>query len=56
MIISFVIADSEPLSVGGEDFSSTTSKLVSTGLNAFYILALAAIVLMFFTGYNRIKK
>jgi hypothetical protein len=56
MVISFIVADSEPLTVGGEEFSSTTSKLVSTGLNAFYILALVAIGLMFFTGYNRIKK
>jgi hypothetical protein len=56
MVISFIVADSEPLTVGGEDFSSTTSRLVSTGLNAFYILALVAIGLMFFTGYNRIKK
>lgn len=56
MIISFIVADSEPLTVGGEEFSSTTSKMVSTGLNAFYILALVAIGLMFFTGYNRIKK
>lgn len=56
MVVSFIVADSEPLTVGGEDFSSTTSKLVSTGLNAFYILAFVAIVLMFFTGYNRIKK
>ena len=56
IIISFIVADSEPLTVGGEEFSSTTSKMVSTGLNAFYILALVAILLMFFTGYNRIKK
>lgn len=56
MVISFIVADSEPLTVGGEEFSSTTSRLVSTGLNAFYILALVAIGLMFFTGYNRIKK
>lgn len=56
IVVSFIVADSEPLSVGGEDFSSTTSKMVSTGLNAFYILAIVAIGLMFFTGYNRIKK
>jgi hypothetical protein len=56
IVISFIVADSEPLTVGGEEFSSTTSRLVSTGLNAFYILALVAIGLMFFTGYNRIKK
>lgn len=56
ILVAFLLADSTPVKVGGEEFSSTTSKLVSTGLNTFYIVALAAIALMFLTGYNRIKK
>lgn len=56
ILVAFILADSTPVTVGGEEFSSTTSRLVSTGLNTFYIVAIAAIVLMFFTGYNRIKK
>lgn len=56
IIIAFVLADGTPLKVNGEEFSSTTSKFVSTGLNTFYIVALVAIALMFLTGYNRIKK
>jgi hypothetical protein len=56
ILVAFLLADSTPVTVGGEEFSSTTSKMVSTGLNTFYIVALVAIGLMFFTGYNRIKK
>jgi hypothetical protein len=57
LVISFIIADGTavPLKEGGE-VSSFASKLVSTGLNAFYILAFVALALMFFSGYNRIKK
>lgn len=56
ILVAFLLADSTPVTVGGEEFSSTTSKVVSTGLNTFYIVAVVAIGLMFFTGYNRIKK
>jgi cobalamin synthase len=56
ILVAFLLADSTPVKVGGEEFSSTTSKMVSTGLNTFYIVAVIAIGLMFFTGYNRIKK
>ncbi|MDP2159755.1 MAG: hypothetical protein Q8K02_04690 [Flavobacterium sp.] len=56
LLVSYVLADSTPVKVEAGEVSSTTSKLVSTGLNAFYILALVAIGLMFFTGYNRLKK
>jgi len=56
-VVAFIFADGTavPLKDGGE-VSSFASKMVSTGLNAFYILALVAIGLMVFTGYNRIKK
>lgn len=56
ILVAFLLADSTPVTVGGEEFSSTTSKMVSTGLNTFYIVAVVAIGLMFLTGYNRIKK
>jgi drug/metabolite transporter (DMT)-like permease len=56
LLVSYILADSTPVKVESGEVSSTTSKLVSTGLNAFYILALVAIGLMFFTGYNRLKK
>lgn len=56
-VVAFIFADGTavPLKDGGE-VSAFASKMVSTGLNAFYILALVAIGLMVFTGYNRIKK
>jgi membrane protease YdiL (CAAX protease family) len=56
-VVAFIFADGTavPLKDGGE-VSSFASKMVSTGLNAFYILALVAVGLMVFTGYNRIKK
>jgi predicted small integral membrane protein len=56
ILVAFLLADSTPVTVGGEEFSTTTSKMVSTGLNTFYIVATVAIALMFLTGYNRIKK
>lgn len=57
ILVSFVIADSTviPLKEGGE-LSSSASKWVSTGLNAFYILFIVAIVLMFGSGFKKIKK
>jgi hypothetical protein len=56
IVVSYIFADSTPMTIGGDDFSATTSKMVSTGLNAFYIIAVVAILVMFLTGYNRIKK
>lgn len=57
IIVSYVLADGTavPLKEGGE-VSASASKWVSTGLNAFYILALIAIVLTGLSGFNKIKK
>jgi len=57
ILISYILADSTvvPLKEGGE-LSSSASRLVSTGLNAFYILFIVAIVLMFGSGLKKIKK
>lgn len=57
ILIAFIFADGTPVPLkDGGEVSSFGSKMVSTGLNAFYILALFAVGLMFFSGYNRIKK
>jgi len=56
VLISFLLADGSDVKAGGEIVSGTTSKLVSTGLNTFYFLALIAIVTMAWTGLNKIKK
>lgn len=57
ILIAFIFADGTPVPLkDGGEVSSFASKMVSTGLNAFYLLALIAVGLMVFTGYNRIKR
>lgn len=56
VLISYILADSSEVTANGEVFSSSTSKWVSTGLNVFYILGLAAIVSMVWTGFNKLIK
>ena len=55
-IISFVLADSSDVKANGEIVSGSTSKWVSTGLNMFYVLALAAIAAMAWTGVTKLTK
>lgn len=56
VLISYVIADSSDVTANGVVYSGATSKWVSTGLNVFYILALAAVAAMAWTGLTKIKK
>ena len=59
VLISFISADgTEVKSPSSNEIlaSESTSKWVSTGLNTFYLLAVAAIGTMFWTGFNKIKK
>ena len=56
VLLAFVLADSSDVKAGGEIVSGTTSKLVSTGLNTFYFLALIAIGTMAWTGLTKFKK
>lgn len=56
IVISFILADGSDVKANGEIFSGATSKWVSTGLNAFYILAFAAIAAMAWTGLNKLIK
>lgn len=56
VLISFILADGSDVKANGEIVSGSTSKWVSTGLNAFYILALAAIGAMVWTGFNKLIK
>lgn len=55
-LISYVLADSSAVKVEAGVVEGTASKLVSTGLNMFYILAVVAVVLMFLSGFKRVKK
>lgn len=58
VLVSFIFADgTEVISAKKEIIASeSTSKWVSTGLNTFYLLAIAAIGTMIWTGFNKIKK
>ncbi|WP_320816171.1 hypothetical protein [Flavobacterium sp.] len=56
VLISFILADGSDVKVGDENVSGMTSKLVSTGLNMFYFLALISMVTMGWTGFNKLKK
>lgn len=56
VLLAFILADSSDVKAGGEIVSGTTSKLVSTGLNTFYFLALIAIGTMAWTGLTKFKK
>ena len=55
-IISYILADSSDVKANGEIVSGSTSKWVSTGLNMFYVLALAAVAAMVWTGFNKLIK
>jgi len=56
VLISYILADGSDVKANGIVYSGATSKWVSAGLNAFYILALAAIGAMVWTGFNKLIK
>jgi NADH:ubiquinone oxidoreductase subunit 6 (subunit J) len=58
VLVSFILADGTEIKSASNEIiaSESTSKWVSTGLNTFYLLAIVAIVTMFWTGFNKIKK
>ncbi|UGS21306.1 hypothetical protein [Flavobacterium cyclinae] len=58
VIVSFILADGSEIKSSSNEViaSESTSKWVSTGLNTFYLLAVAAIGTMVWTGFNKIKK
>lgn len=56
VLISYILADGSDVKANGEIVSGSTSKWVSAGLNVFYILALAAIGAMVWTGFNKLIK
>lgn len=56
-VVSYLVANSDPVVKNGvEVISSSGSKLVSAGLNMFYILALAAFGLLIYSSFARLKK
>lgn len=57
VIVSYVLADGTPMTMpDGEILSSSGSKWVGTGLNAFYIMAVLAIGAMAYTGIRKAMR
>ena len=56
VLVSFILADGSDVKVGDEVVTGMTSKLVSTGLWMFYILAFVSIGTTVWTGLNKFKK
>ncbi|SHI94635.1 hypothetical protein [Flavobacterium haoranii] len=56
VLISYIFADSSDVKANGIVYTGATSKWVSAGLNAFYLLAVVAVGAMVWTGFNKIKK
>lgn len=55
-LIAFILADGSEMKAGDISVTSMESKLVSTGLNMFYILTVISIITMGWTGFNKFKK
>ncbi|AFL80937.1 hypothetical protein Aeqsu_1445 [Aequorivita sublithincola DSM 14238] len=56
VVISYVLADGNPMQIGEEVLSASGSKWVGTGLYTFYILAVIAIGSMVFSGIKKVTK
>ena len=54
-VVSYVMAEGvESLTRDGEVVTAQTSKLIGTGLYAFYIMAILAIIAMVFSGVKKL--
>lgn len=57
VLIAFILADSTEIKLkDGEIISSMSSKLISTSLNTFYILAVVSVGVLAWTGFSKIKR
>lgn len=56
VVISYVLADGDPMQVGEEVLSASGSKWVGTGLYTFYIMAILAVGAMVFSGIKKVTK
>ncbi len=57
ILIAFIFADStEVVLKDGVVISSMYSKIISTGLNTFYILAAISVAVLGWTNYSKLKK
>lgn len=57
LLVSFIIADGTAVPLkDGQEIGPMYSKLISTGLNAFYIIGVASIVTLLYSSFGKIKK
>ena len=57
ILVAFILADGTEVKLkDGGMISSSYTKIISTGLNTFYILAFASIAVLAWTGFSKIKK
>ena len=57
ILVAFILADSTEVKLkDGVVITSTASKLISTSLNTFYILAIISVGVLGWTGFSKIKR
>ena len=57
VLVAFILADSTEVKLkDGGVISSFSSKLISTSLNTFYILAFISVAVLGWTGFSKIKR
>lgn len=57
VLVAFILADSTEVKLkDGGVITSTASKLISTSLNTFYILAIISVGVLGWTGFSKIKR
>ena len=57
ILVAFILADSTEVKLkDGGAITSTASKLISTSLNTFYILAVISVGVLGWTGFSKIKR
>jgi hypothetical protein len=57
ILVAFILADSTEVKLkDGGVITSTGSKLISTSLNTFYILAVISVAVLGWTGFSKFKR
>ncbi len=57
ILVAFILADSTEVKLkDGGVITSTASKLISTSLTTFYILAIISVGVLGWTGFSKIKR
>lgn len=57
ILVAFILADSTEVKLkDGGVITSTASKLISTSLNTFYILAVISVAVLGWTGFSKFKR